>query len=157
MSLDADKILEEIKKVAEPQLRETAKKIKQEFLDAFQGHLNQSAVDKFDDMMETVADLQIKAVTAEDRNIASQYASAADAKMRQISILLVAEKIVASQEIGNLIEAAAITVWNGFKEVAVTLVGVVVKGAMSGLLGPVGGALADAAGDFLGGDQPTKA
>jgi hypothetical protein len=101
--------------------------------------------------MEQVADLQIKAVTAKDRTTADQYASAADAKMRSISILLVAEKIVASEQIGNMVEAAAATVWRGFKEVAAGLVGAVVKGALAGLLGPVGGTLASAAGEFLGG------
>ena len=49
-----------------------------------------------------------------------------------------------------MIQAALLTVWEGFKSVATGLLGVAVKGAMTGLLGPAGGALADAAGEFLG-------
>jgi len=157
MSLDTDKILADLKKLAEPKLRETAGKIKADFNLAFKSFLDQTHIDKFDDMMGQVADLQIKSVTAQERSIADQYASAADAKMRSISILLVAEKIVVSEEIGNMLEAAAITVWGGFKDVAVGLISIIVKGALTGLLGPAGGALADAAGDFLdGSDSSTE-
>ena len=76
-------------------------------------------------------------------------------------MVLVAERVVAEKTIAAMIEKAALSVWEGFKSVAVGLLGVAVKGALTGLLGPAGGAIADAAGSFLGdavdGDSPDTA
>jgi hypothetical protein len=87
---------------------------------------------------------------AKDKDEADQYAEAARDVLLQIKTILIAEEVVAQKQIAAMIEAAALSVWEGFKEVATAALGVVVKGALTGLLGPAGGAIADAAGSFLG-------
>ena len=151
MPLDADKILEDLKAAAKPELEKRADELRTLFLEEIDEFVDSTQVHKLDDLLKKAASYEVQAVTASSRDEADQYAEAADEVLRQIKLLLIAEQIVASREIAAMIEAAAFSVWNGFKTVATTIIGVAVKGAISGLLGPAGGALADAAGDFLGG------
>jgi len=104
-------------------------------------------------MLEKAAGYEIQAIMQEDKAKAAQYAEAATDVLRQVRLVCISEKIVAEQEVAALIERGAQAVWSGFKEVAVALFGVVVQGAMQGLLGGGGGKLADAASEFLGGSD----
>jgi hypothetical protein len=150
MALDKDKLWEDLKKIAEPELEKRAEELRGQFLKNIDDFVDSSRVGVLDDLLVKAANYEIQAVTEQDRNKAEQYATAAEDVLRQVSIVLVAEKVVAEKAIANMIEAAALTVWEGVKSVAAGLFGAVIKGAVSGLLGPMGGAVVEAAGTFLG-------
>ena len=150
MALSKDKIWEDLKKIAEPELKKLAEELRGNFLKNIDEFVDSSRVHILDDLLLKAANYEIQAVTEQDRDKASQYATAAEEVLRQVSIVLVAEKVVAEKQIASMIEAAALVVWEGFKDVAAGLFTAVVKGAVSGLLGPLGGAVVEAAGTFLG-------
>lgn len=151
MPLDADKILEDLKEAARPELEKRADELRSLFLREINEFVDSTRVHKLDDLLKKAAGYEVKAVTVSSRDEADQYAEAAEEVLRQIKLMLIAEQIVASREIAAMIQAAAISVWAGFKSVATTIISVAVKGAVTGLLGPAGGALANVAGEFLGG------
>lgn len=150
MPLDADKILADLKAAAKPELEKRAEELRASFLKNVDDFVDSSRIHFLDDLLKKAAEYEIQAVMESDRNRADQYATAAEDVLRQVSVVLVAEKVVAEKTIAAMIEKAALSVWEGFKSVAVGILGVAVKGALSGLLGPAGGAIADAAGSFLG-------
>lgn len=149
MALDKDKILADIKAAAEPELRKRAEDLRAQFLQNIDDFVDSSRIHVLDDLIKEAAEYEIKAVMADDADTARQYATAAEDTLRQISVILVAEKVVAEKTIAAMIQAAALSVWEGFKSVATGILGVAIKGAISGLI-PGGGAIADAAGSFLG-------
>ena len=144
MSLDTDKIWKDVQAAAQPEL----KKLRATFLSNMDEFVDSSRVHVLDELMEKAANYELQAVGSQDPNIARQYAEAAEDVLRQISVVLVAEKAVAEKQVAAMIQAAALSVWEGFKSVATGLLGVAIKGVISGLV-PGGGAIADAVGDFL--------
>jgi len=155
MALDGEKLLADLKAAAKPELEKRADELRAQFLKNVDDFVDNSRVHILDDLMKKAAKYEIDAVTATDPNIARQYATAAEDVLRQISVILVAERVVAEKTVAAMIQAAAISVWEGFKSVAVGLIGVAVKGVLTGVLGPAGGAIAEAAESFLGGgDEP---
>jgi len=150
MALDAKKVLADLKAAAKPELEKRAEELRSTFLTNVDEFVDSSRVKVLDDLIAEAAEHEISAVMADDPDIARQYAEAAEDTLRQVSVILVAEKVVAEKQIAAMIQAALLTVWDGFKSVATGMLGVAVKGVMTGLLGPAGGAIADAAGSFLG-------
>jgi len=150
MPLDADKILADLKAAATPELEKRAEELRATFLKNVDDFVDSSRVHVLDDLLKKAAKYEISAITEDDPDKARQYAEAAEDVLRQVSVVLVAEKVVAEKTVAAMIEQAALTVWEGFKSAATGLLGVAVKGAMTGLLGSSGGAIADAAGSFLG-------
>lgn len=150
MSLDPDKVLADLKALAEPELEKRADELRAKFLLEIDEFVDSSRIGALDDLLKKAADYEVKAVMAADRAEADQWSEAAVEVLRQIRLVVIAEQIVASREIAAMIEAAAIAVWDGFKTVAGAALNIVVKGIATGLLGPAGGALADMAGGFLG-------
>jgi hypothetical protein len=158
MALDADKILSDLKAAAKPELEKRAQELREQFLKNVTEFVDASRIKVLDDLMAKAAKYEVEAVTANDQNTARQYATAAEDVLRQVSVILVTEKVVAEKRTAAMIQAAALSLWEGFKSVATSMLGVAIKGAMAGLLGPAGGAIADMAGTFLGdvvqGDKP---
>lgn len=150
MALDADKILSDLKAAAKPELEKRAQELRAQFLKNVDEFVDASRIKVLDDLMAKAAKYEVEAITAKDQNIARQYATAAEDVLRQVSVILVTEKVVAEKRTAALIQAAALSVWEGFKSVATAMLGVAIKGAMTGLLGPAGGAIAETAGTFLG-------
>lgn len=160
MALDADKILADLKAAAKPELEKRAEDLRAQFLTNVDDFVDSSRIHILDDLLKKAAKYEIDAVMSNDADTARQYATAAEDVLRQVSVVLVAEKVVAEKTIAAMIEAAALSVWEGFKSVATGLLSIAVKGVISGVI-PGGGALADAAGEFLGdvvgGDDPDPA
>lgn len=161
MALDKDKILADIRAAARPELEKRAQELRDTFLKNVDEFVDQSKVKVLDGLMAKAAQYEIDAIMASDPNIARQYATAAEDVLRRVSVILVTEKVVAEKRVAAMIQAAALTVWEGFKSVATGLLGVAIKGAITGLLGPAGGAIAEVAGTFLeqaiGGSEPGTA
>jgi hypothetical protein len=160
MALDKDKILADLKAAAQPELEKRAEELRETFLKNVDDFVDSTKIGVLDDLLAKAAKYEIDAVMADDPDTARQYSEAAEDVLRQVSVVLVAEKVVAEKTIAAMIEAAALSVWEGFKSVATGILGVAIKGVATGLLGPAGGAIADAAGSFLGdaidgdGDDP---
>ena len=152
MALDKNKIIADIEALAKPELKKRADAIRAMFMQNVDEFIDSSKAHVLDDLMLKAAGYEIEAVMSKDRDEADQYAEAARDVLLQIKTVLIAEQVVAQKQIAAMIEAAALSVWEGFKEVAAGVVGVVIKGALTGLLGPAGGAIADAASSFLGDD-----
>ena len=150
MALDKDKILADLKTAARPELEKRAEELRATFLKNVDEFVDTSRVGVLDDLLIRAAKHEIDAVLADDPDTARQYAEAAEDVLRQVSVVLVAERVVAEKQIAAMIQAAALSVWEGFKSVASGLLSVAIKGVVTGLLGPAGGAIADAAGSFLG-------
>jgi hypothetical protein len=150
MPLDKDKILADLKAAARPELEKRAEELRATFLKNVDDFVDASRIGVLDDLLAKAAKYEVEAVMADDPDTARQYATAAEDVLRQVSVILVTEKVVAEKQIAAMIQAAALSVWEGFKSVATGLLGVVIKGAITGLLGPGGGMLADTAGTFLG-------
>jgi len=149
MAIDTTKIMADLKILAQPKLEEVATTLRANFLADVKDFTDQSRIHKLDDLLKQAAQLHIKSITESDENIAGQYAASADSVLRQVSLLVVAERIVASKEAGALLQAAALTVWKGFREVAGAMLGVAIQGAVAGILGPAGGAIGVAAGNAI--------
>jgi len=149
MALDKDKIWKDIQDAARPELEKRATELRETFLKNVDDFVDSSRVHFLDDLLKKAAKYEIDAVMSEDADIARQYATAAEDVLRQVSVILVAEKVVAEKQIAAMIEAAALSVWEGFKSVATGLLGVAIKGVISGII-PGGGAIVDAVDDFLG-------
>ena len=152
MALDKDKILADIKALAKPELEAQADKIRTMFMKNVDEFIDSTKAHVLDDLVKKAAGYEVEAIMASDREEADQYAEAARDVLLQIQTVLIAEQVVAQKQMAAMIEAAALSIWEGFKEVATSALGIVVKGALTGLLGPAGGAIADVAGSFLGDD-----
>ncbi len=150
MALDKEKIIADLKAAARPELEKRAEELRATFLKNVDEFIDTTRIGVLDDLLAKAAKYEIDAVLADDPDTARQYAEAAEDVLRQVSVVLVAERVVAEKQIAAMIQAAALSVWEGFKSVASGLLGVAIKGIVTGLLGPAGGAIADAAGSFLG-------
>jgi hypothetical protein len=151
MSLDADKILEDLNKLAKPKLEEVAARMQADFKARFSDFMDCTDLSGLDKLLNKAAKYEIEAVTCGDRDKAEQWAEAAADTLRQVALILVTEKIVTEREIANILQEAALAIFEGIKDVALTIVGVAAEGAVKGLLGGgLGGTLADEAGEFLG-------
>ena len=150
MALELGKVWEEAVKLASPKLEEISAKLQADMLSSYEDFIDDTQLAEFTSMLKRAGEYEVKAVTEQDREVARQYSEAAESVLRQVRILVVAEKTAAAHEIGALIESALLVAWDGFKEVGAGLLGVLVKGVAGGLLGPIGGAVVEAAGDFLG-------
>jgi len=150
MALSADKILADIKTAARPELEKVADDLRATFLKNVDEFVDSTRIGVLDDLLVKAAKYEISAVMADDAEEARQFATAAEDVLRQVSVVLVAERVVAEKQVAAMIQAAALTVWEGFKSVAASMLGAAIKGALTGLLGPAGGAIADVAGTFLG-------
>jgi hypothetical protein len=149
MPLDKDKILADLKAAAQPELEKRAEELRATFLTNVDEFVDSTKVGVLDDLLAKAAKYEIDAIMADDPDDARQYAEAAEDVLRQVSVVLVAEKVVAEKTIAAMIEAAALSVWEGFKSVATGLLSVAIKGVVSAVV-PGGGAIADAVGGFLG-------
>lgn len=150
MALDKEKIIADLKAAARPELEKRADELRATFLKNVDEFVDSTHIGVLDDLLIKAAKYEIDAIMADDPDTARQFAEAAEDVLRQVSVVLVAEKVVAEKQIAAMIQAAALSVWEGFKSVASGLLSVVIKGVVTGLLGPAGGAIADAAGSFLG-------
>lgn len=150
MALDMDKIKADLISLAKPELEKRADELRASFLKGVEDFVDTSRIGKLDDLLKKAAGYEIKAITETDHDRAVQYATAAEDVLRQISVILVAEKAVAEKQTAAMIEKAARIAFEGFKSVATGILSVVFKSLLDGLLGSAGGALADAAGGFLG-------
>lgn len=150
MALDADKILEDLNKLARPKLEEVAKRMQDDFKARFSNYMDCTDLSKLDDLLDKAAGYEIEAITCGDRSKAEQWSEAAADTLRQVSLILVTEKIVAEREFANMLQDAALAIFDGLKDVALTVLGVAAEGAVKGLIGRLGGSLADEAGEFLG-------
>ena len=150
MSLNADKIMADLHAAAKPELEARAKELRVNFLKQIEEFTDQTRVHKLDDLLKKAADYEVQAVLQSDPDKARQYAEAAEDVLRQVKLVVISEQIVASREVAAMLQAGALAVWEGFKSVAGGLLGVVVKSAITSLLGPAGGAIAATAGEFLG-------
>ncbi len=150
MPLDPDKVMADLRALAEPELEQRADDLRVKFLADIDEFVDSSRIGKLDDLLKKASGYEVKAVMSADKAEADQWSEAAVEVLRQIRLVVIAEQIVASREIAAMLEAAAISVWEGFKTVAGAALNIVVKGIATGLLGPAGGALADMAGGFLG-------
>jgi hypothetical protein len=148
MALSADKIMADLKAAAKPELEKRAADLQTTFLTNVEEFVDADKVHVLKDLLAKAAQYEIDAVMSDDKDEARQYAEAAEDVLRQVSVRLVAEKVVAEKQVAAMIQAAALSVWEGFKSVATGLLGVAIKGAITGLI-PGGGAIADAAGSFL--------
>lgn len=142
--------MEDLKRVAEPELDKRVNELRSKFIKDIDEFVDSTKIDKLDDLLKTAGAYEVKAILATDRAEADQWAEAASEKLRQIRLLLIAERIVASREMAAMIEAAAVSIWEGFKSVAGSMMNIAIKSAVTGLLGPAGGVIADAATGFLG-------
>jgi hypothetical protein len=149
MALSADKILADLKAVAQPELEKVADDLRATFLKNIDEFVDSTRVGVLDDLLVKAAKYEISAVMSDDPDEARQYATAAEDVLRQVSVVLVSEKVVSDKQVAAMIQATALIVWGGFKSVASSILGAVIKGALTGLLGSTGGAIADAAGTFL--------
>lgn len=149
MALDLDKILADVKAAAQPDLEQRAKELREQFLSSILDIVDSTNIDKLDDLLRKAASYEIRAVLSTDRAEAEQYATAAEEVLRQVKLTVIAERIATSREVAAMIEAAALTVWGGFKSVASGVLNVAVKAVINSVV-PGGGAIADAASGFLG-------
>lgn len=147
--MDLNKVLSDLRAQAKPELEKRAIELRALFLDEIDEYVDKTNISKFDDLLKRAAEYEIQAVTENDVEIARQFAEAAEDTLRQIKLLLIAERIVASRELAGIIQAAAISMWEGFKTVAMSAISVAAKGVITGLLGPGGTALANTVGEFL--------
>lgn len=149
MSLDLNKLLDEIKRVAEPDLKQRADELRQQFLANIDEFVDSTNIDKLDDLLKKAATYEVKAIMATDREEAEQYASAAEDVLRQVKLTVISERIATSREVASMIEAAALSVWEGFKSVGAGVLNVAIKAVVNSIV-PGGGAIVDAASGFLG-------
>lgn len=150
MSIDLSQILEDVKTAALPELEKRADALRTKFLAEVDEFVDSSRIGKLDELLKEIAEAEIRAVTATDKFTADQWATVADDKLRSVRLIVISEQIVASREIAAMLQAAAVAAWEGFKTVAAGMLNAAIKGALTGLLGPAGGVIADAASGFLG-------
>lgn len=150
MSVDWDEFLEEIKRLAGPELVIRAEELRQLFLQQVDDFVDSSRIGKLDDLLKRASDYKIKAILQTDPHLAQQYSTAADDVIRQIKLVVLAERIVASREIAEMIQQAAFIAWEGFQRVCAGILNFALKTAASAVMGPAGGAVIDGIGGFLG-------
>lgn len=151
-------LLDSLKGAAEPELRKIADETKTKFLADVSEFCDESNMDKLGALLDEASDAYIKSVTVLDEDESQQWADVADAKMRSVAQLTIAEKIVASREIAAMLQSAALAVWGGFKAVALGVFKVTAKTVLAtvipGIGGAIGGAVVDAVADSFQ-DDPT--
>lgn len=155
-------LLDALKGEAKPELQRIADETRKKFLADMSvlDTVDSGRLDKLDGLLKEAGDYYIKSVTLPDPDEAQQWADAADARMRSVAQLVIAEKIVASRTAAAMLQQAALAVWNGFKTVAGGVLSVAVKALIAGVLpgigGAIGGAVADAVADtFRSDDAPS--
>lgn len=149
MPLDIDKLINDVKAAATPDLEQRADELRKQFLANISDVVDNTNLDKLDELLRRAANYEVKAVLSTDRTEAEQYATAAGDVLRQVKLLVIAERIATSREVAAMIEAAALTVWEGFKSVASGVLNVAVKAVVNSIV-PGGGAIVDVASGFLG-------
>ena len=149
MAIDLNKLIDEIRLAAKPDLEKRADELRQQFLSNIDEFVDSANIDKLDDLLKRAASYEVKAILAADREEAEQYASAAEDVLRQVRLTVISERIATSREVASMIEAAALSVWEGFKSVGTGVLNVAIKAVVNSIV-PGGGAIVDAASGFLG-------
>lgn len=135
----SDDLSASLRGIADPKLSELFSSLPATFVAGVEEHLEGVMSGKIEKALTDAADFRYKALTAPDQDTARDYAEAVETALRRAKTLVWAERVVASEAIGNAII-------DGFKQVldAAAYVGKglltaltagLVKGAIAGLTG----------------------
>ena len=132
-----------IRSLADPKLKDLFDALPGEFVSSVQDHINGALAGRLTEALKDAAEFRYKALTAADQDTARQYAEGVETALRRVRVMVVAERIVASEAIGNLLldgfKAALDVAVSVGKGLLVTLTAGLVQGAIKGIAGDGGG------------------
>ena len=147
-------IAESIRALADPKLKSLFESLPGEFVAGVKDHIQGGLGDRLTAALKDAADFRYKALTASDQETARQYSEGVETALRRVKVMVVAEKIVASEAIGNVILdgfKAALDVAAAIgKGLLTTITAGLVQGAIKGLVGGEGDGGFDPASLFRG-------
>ena len=147
-------VAESVRKLADPKLKDLFDNLPGQFVEGVKDHINGALADRLTAALKDAANLRYKALTAENQDIARQYAEGVETALRRVKVMVVAERIVAEEAIGNVIldafKSALDVAADIGKGLLTTITAGLVKGAIAGFTGGEGDGGFDPASLFRG-------
>jgi len=147
-------ILDSVRSLADPKLKDLFDSLPGEFVDGVKDHIDGALAGRLKTALADAAELRYLALTAEDPETARQYAEGVTSALRRVKVMVIAEGVVASEAIGNvLIDGfmAALDMAASFgKGLLTTIAAGLVQGAIKGITGGEGDGGFDPASLFRG-------
>jgi hypothetical protein len=150
---DKPSIDAQVRALAEPKIMEAADRARAAFMAQFGDFVEAAHKDELEEKFRKAGECKIKALLAEDRATAEQYAEAAELHMKAIETLGIGAKIVAQAKSASVIRETANIILDTLGDVALAVIKTIASGLVSGVIqGLVGGegGVAGEAGTFPG-------
>lgn len=135
--------LDSVRALAEPKLKDLFDSLPGEFVDGVKEHIDGALGDRLKTALADAATLRYKALTANDPGTAHAYAEGVESALRRVKVMVIAEEIVASQALGNMLIDGFMVALNAAASVGKVLLTTIaeglVKGAIAGFVPDEGG------------------
>lgn len=144
-----DDALAAAREIVEPELLGLAEGLQNDWLKQYGDYMEEITGEpaaRLEDALEDARNFKVKAVIAADVETARDYAEGHETAMRRVRTLLLAEAVVASQEIASMVMAGLALALDVLIVVAKKLFGAALSAVSSGLIGGGGGAPVPAGG-----------
>ena len=133
-------IADSVRSLADPKLKDLFDSLPGEFVAGVKEHIQGGLADRLKDALADAAELRYLALIAEDQATSRQYAEGVETALRRVKVMVIAEKIVASEAIGNLLLDGFMAALDAAASVGKALLATIVKGLVEGVVkGVVGG------------------
>ncbi len=126
-------ILESVRSLVDPKLRDLFVSLPDEFVEGVKEHIQGGLADRLKDALADAAELRYLALTAADQDTARQYSEGVETALRRVKVMVIAEKIVATEAIGNLLVDGFMAALDAAASVGKTLLTTIVAGLAQGV------------------------
>lgn len=140
---ELDDALARASEIAEPELERLADGLQSDWLKRFGDYMEEITGDPARRLEAALSDakkFKVKAVTSPNVETARDYAEGYETAMRRVKTILLAERLVASQEIGDMVVAGLELAFDVLLTVAKGVFGAALQAVTAGLVGGGGGA-----------------
>lgn len=127
-------ILESVRSLADPKLKDLFDSLPAEFVEGVQEHIQGGLANRLATALADAAELRYEALVAEDQDTAREYAKGVETALRRVKTMVVAEKIVASEAIGNLLIDGFMVALDAAASVGKTLLTTIATGLIEGVI-----------------------
>jgi len=135
--------IDEILAAVKPQLAPVADQMKTNFMAAFGSWVESSHKDRLEQLFKDAAEAKLMALVSQDPEKVIEWQDIYRAKLASMTTLGLAVQIVGEAKAASILKEMASQILDVFGAVAATVIGIFIKGAISGLSGGVGPAVSE--------------
>lgn len=126
--------LDSIRTLADPKLKDLFDSLPSEFVEGVQAHIDGALAGRLKIALADAATLRYKALMANDQPTARAYAEGVESALRRVKVMVIAEEIVASEAIANVLLDGFMVALNAAASVGKALLTTIAEGLVQGAI-----------------------